>query len=156
LYAKWYPATVSEATLSAVHVSYDGWGKQYDEWIPRTSARLARLGENTGHGEVLKDEGTLKVSHGVDWLGVRRPSHSKASYGPKPSAKKSVESSSDTLNSWTAEMAQAGELPTVGSRCDVLDLVNKWCEAEVLQVSDDGQAAIMVHYVGWSNKWDEM
>jgi ubiquitin C-terminal hydrolase len=38
---KWYYSTVLEVKHDQLLVHYDGWGSRYDEWLPRTSARLA-------------------------------------------------------------------------------------------------------------------
>lgn len=40
----------------------------------------------------------------------------------------------------------------VGQKLDAKDSINNWCLAVVLQVSP---ARILVHYEGWSAKWDE-
>ena len=42
-----------------------------------------------------------------------------------------------------------------GQWVDVLDTVNQWLEATVMQVSDDGMK-IKVHYNAWGERWDEV
>jgi hypothetical protein len=42
----------------------------------------------------------------------------------------------------------------VGQWVDVLDTVDQWLEASVLQVSADG-GDVYVHYHGWPARWDE-
>jgi len=41
---------------------------------------------------------------------------------------------------------------TSGQSWDLLDKVNKWCEAEVVEVKEN---VVKFHYVGWSERWDE-
>jgi hypothetical protein len=36
----WYPARVVTATASKVLLSFDGWSNDWDEWLPKSSARL--------------------------------------------------------------------------------------------------------------------
>ena len=42
----------------------------------------------------------------------------------------------------------------VGEHVDCLDTVNKWCNAEILQV-DKSQRQVYVHYTGFAQKYDE-
>lgn len=43
---------------------------------------------------------------------------------------------------------------SVGDIIRAQDSVRKWLEAEVLSV-DFGSKRILIHYLGWSNRWDE-
>jgi hypothetical protein len=45
----------------------------------------------------------------------------------------------------------------VGDLADALDSAKKWCVVEVLKVEKlkNGSLKYFVHYVGWSDKWDE-
>lgn len=36
----WYPACIEEANGKVVRVSFDGWGSDWDEWLPKSSPRL--------------------------------------------------------------------------------------------------------------------
>jgi len=38
---KWYTCHIVEVDREMVKITYDGWGNQYDEWLPRSSDRLA-------------------------------------------------------------------------------------------------------------------
>ena len=167
---------VSNLNLSC-DFRYTGWSSRYDEWIPRSSRRLAPLGELTDgeNGAGVPDPITLSAAVAVDWKGLNRPTEYQGS-GPRSTySADSAEldsaglnasdrgqqgaaagfgpSSGDVSPSWTSEMQAMGLGPEVGMLLDVRDLVNKWCEAQVLRV--DGPNSVFVHYVGWSSKWDE-
>ena len=53
-------------------------------------------------------------------------------------------------------MVDANELTgyCVGEHVDCLDTVNKWCNAEVREVDEDG-GRVFVHYTGFAAKYDE-
>ncbi len=40
----------------------------------------------------------------------------------------------------------------VGDNVDCLDTVGKWCVASVVE---KGEKGVLVHYKGWSDKWNE-
>lgn len=42
----------------------------------------------------------------------------------------------------------------VGDKLVIIDLVNKVCNAEVMEVKES-EKTIYIHYTGWSKKWDE-
>ena len=42
----------------------------------------------------------------------------------------------------------------VGEYLDVLDTVNRWCNAQILQVDPD-KKQVFVHYTGYAAKYDE-
>lgn len=39
----------------------------------------------------------------------------------------------------------------VGVFCDARDKVGKWCESVVIDIDDQ---RLLIHYLGWSHKWD--
>ena len=46
------------------------------------------------------------------------------------------------------------EIYHVGEYVDVLDTINKWCNASVLEVENE-QKRVFVHYTGYAAKYDE-
>ncbi len=59
----------------------------------------------------------------------------------------------EAIDLWSKPVsATARAVYKVGDKIFIIDLVNKCCPAEVIQV--DGNK-IFIHYTGWSRKWDE-
>ncbi|EGZ18688.1 hypothetical protein PHYSODRAFT_503103, partial [Phytophthora sojae] len=63
----WFEARILGARRNKVHVHYRSWEPKWDEWIPRTSARIAPL-----HSKVPKWRSTLR-SHSLVQVGIEVP-----------------------------------------------------------------------------------
>lgn len=64
---RWFEARVINSRRNKVHVHYRGWASKWDEWIPRTSPRIAPL-----HAHVARWRGQLRAGSLVQ-VGLQVP-----------------------------------------------------------------------------------
>ena len=76
--------------------------------------------------------------------GTERPAYNDANYVAQHHSQHSV----------SEHEVSRSEAYHVGEYVDVLDTINKWCNASVLEVDND-QKRVFVHYTGYAAKYDE-
>jgi hypothetical protein len=58
----WYACKVMKIRLNTIHIRYQEWGAEYDEWIRMDSTRVAPFGHKNSFMTPLDDEATAEMA----------------------------------------------------------------------------------------------